>query len=126
MSTPPPGRPPEHPEAATSLDFAPPAPPVPPPPVVFSNRAPPPAGTVYVTRRTTPLAVASLVLSLVWIFWIGSALAVLFGVMALGKIRESGNTVGGYGLAWAGIIIGGLSLVPLALIFLAALGASSS
>jgi hypothetical protein len=99
---------------------------MPPTPPRFANRAPPPAATVYVTRRTTPLAVASLVLSLVWIFWIGSALAVVFGVMALSKIRDSGNTVGGDGLAWAGIIIGGLSLIPVALIILAAMGASSS
>jgi hypothetical protein len=52
-----------------------------------------------------------LVLSLVWIWGVGSVLAIIFGFIGRRQIRESGNTQGGDGLAIAGIVIGIAGLV---------------
>ncbi|GAA0940314.1 hypothetical protein GCM10009550_09660 [Actinocorallia libanotica] len=40
-------------------------------------------------RRTNPYAVASLVCGLLWAFWIGSLLAVVFGHLARRQIRAA-------------------------------------
>lgn len=50
------------------------------------------------------MAVASMVLGILWIYWIGSVLALVFGYIAKGQIKER-NEVGG-GMATAGIILG--------------------
>lgn len=57
----------------------------------------PPAGT-------NGLAIASLVLGLIWIYWIGSILAVIFGHVALHQIKQNGQE--GRGLAIAGVVLG--------------------
>jgi hypothetical protein len=57
------------------------------------------------------LAVASLVLSLVWLGGLGSLLAVIFGARARGQIRRSPETQSGSGLATAGLVIGILGLI---------------
>jgi Domain of unknown function (DUF4190) len=54
------------------------------------------------------LAVASLVLGILWVFWIGSILAVIFGYRALKQIKERNES--GYGLAIAGIVLGWVGL----------------
>ncbi len=41
-----------------------------------------------------------------WIWWIGSALALAFGYSAKAQIDLSGGTQGGRGLAIAGIVLG--------------------
>ena len=41
---------------------------------------------VYITRRNNGLAIASMVLGIVWVYWIGSILAVIFGHVALSQI----------------------------------------
>lgn len=69
--------------------------------------------------RTNGMAVASLVLSLLWIFWIGSLVGLVLGIAALDQIDKD-PTQTGRGLAIAGAIISGVSLLPLALIILAA------
>ena len=51
--------------------------------------APPPPYAGYPTTRTSGLAIASLVLGIVWIFWLGSILAVIFGHVALSQIKRS-------------------------------------
>jgi Domain of unknown function (DUF4190)/zinc-ribbon domain len=71
-----------------------------------------PAGFASVPR-TNGMAIASLVLGLVWVFWIGSVLAVIFGFMAIREIDASGGAQNGRGLAVAGIILGFLSLAGL-------------
>ncbi len=53
---------------------------------------------------TNGYAVASLVLGIVWIFWLGSALALIFGFVAKRQIRE--HPQGGAGMATAGIVLG--------------------
>jgi hypothetical protein len=55
------------------------------------------------------LAVASLVLALVWVCGLGSLLAIIFGIIALKQIKKKGQ--GGRGLAIAGLVIGSLGLV---------------
>ena len=58
--------------------------------------------------KTNPLAIASLVLSLAWLFGLGSLLGVIFGHVALGQIKQRGEQ--GRGLAIAGIVLGYLAL----------------
>jgi Domain of unknown function (DUF4190) len=69
-------------------------------------------------RKTSPLAVASLVSSLILPLWpISSIAAIVLGVVALRQIRRSVE-LGGRGLAMAGIVVGAavLALVTLALL----------
>ena len=61
---------------------------------------PPPAPSPGVNG----LAVASLVLGILWLYWIGSILALVFGYIAKRQIRE--RSQGGAGLATAGIVLG--------------------
>jgi hypothetical protein len=61
-----------------------------------------------------------MVLGIVWIYWIGSVLAVIFGHLALKQIEQSGNTEGGRGMALAGVILGYIGLGVVALIFVIA------
>ena len=71
---------------------------------------------------TNGLAVASLVLGILWIYWVGSLLAVIFGHVALGQIKNSGGRQGGRGLAIAGLTLGwvGFGFLALALFAVAA------
>jgi len=62
-------------------------------------------------------AVASFVLSLLWLFWIGSLLGTVFGFVALSQFRNAGDKKRGRGLAIAGTVLGVVGL----LIFVAAL-----
>lgn len=59
-----------------------------------------------VQRRTNGLAVASLVVGILWLWWLGSLLALIFGITALGQIEKSGGTQQGRGLAIAGVVLG--------------------
>jgi hypothetical protein len=70
---------------------------------------PPPVPT------TNGLAVASLVLSVLTLFGIGSLLGIIFGVRARRQIRESRGYQSGDGLALAGIIVGLVTLVVAAI-----------
>lgn len=70
--------------------------------------------------KTNGLAVASLVLGIVWIYWIGSVLAVIFGAVAINQIEKSGGTQGGRGLALAGFVLGLVGMGTLFMITIAA------
>jgi hypothetical protein len=65
---------------------------------------------------TNGMAIASLVLGIIWIYWIGSLLAIIFGHVALGQIRRSSPEQGGRGLAIAGLVLGYLGLALLVLL----------
>ena len=54
---------------------------------------------------TNGLAVAALVLGIVWFFWIGSILAVVLGHCALHQISRDPR-YGGRGMAVAGLVLG--------------------
>ena len=63
------------------------------------------------SRTTTNgLAVASLVLGIVWVYWIGSILAVIFGHRAKKQIDESEGGQAGRGMAVAGLILGWIGI----------------
>jgi Domain of unknown function (DUF4190) len=80
----------------------------------------PPYGYVPMAK-TNGLAVASLVCSLLgWLFGLGAVLAIVFGFIARGQIKRSGNAETGNGLALAGIIIGFLWVVLGILVIIAA------
>jgi hypothetical protein len=52
------------------------------------------------------MAVASLVLGILWIYWIGSVLALVFGYIARGQIDQAQGMQQGRGMATAGIVLG--------------------
>ncbi|MFL5737146.1 MAG: DUF4190 domain-containing protein [Actinomycetota bacterium] len=67
-----------------------------------------PAGSsVYAeSPRTNGMAVASLVLGILWFWWIGSILALIFGYVGKSEIERSNGRQTGRGLAIAGIVLG--------------------
>lgn len=79
--------------------------------------------------RTNGLAVASLVLGILWLFWLGSLLAVVFGHVAKRQIERSGGAERGEGLAVAGLVLGWVGLgafVILVVLGLAVSGGTST
>jgi mono/diheme cytochrome c family protein len=64
--------------------------------------------------RINGLAVASLVLGVLWLMWVGSILALVFGYVAKGQIDRSPHSEGGRGLAVAGIVLGWVGVGSLA------------
>jgi len=70
-------------------------------------------------QGTNGLAVASLVLGIIWLYWLGSLLATIFGAVAIRQINASGGRQGGKGLAVAGLVLGIVGLSILALLFIA-------
>jgi hypothetical protein len=91
------------PNAPGGPSYPPPGGPAYPPPY----QAPPD----YSTGKLSGLAVASLVLGITWIFWLGSILALVFGYMALSRMKRSPDR--GRGLAIAGIVLGWIGMVTL-------------
>jgi hypothetical protein len=55
---------------------------------------------------TNGFAIASLVLGIVWIYFLGSILALIFGYVARRQIDESDGLQSGRGMATAGIVLG--------------------
>ena len=92
--------------APAPTSFSPSGPPPSSPPV----GSPVPPGYVPVTGGpessggTNGLAIAALVLGILWLCAVGSVLAIVFGFVALSQIKRSGQ--GGRGLAIAGIVLG--------------------
>ena len=90
---------------------------------------PPPMGAMAVTsypgpmpyvpggaKPTNGLAVASLILSIIWLAGLGSVLAVIFGIVARRQIRASAGRQGGEGLALAGALVGVVGILGLVLV----------
>jgi hypothetical protein len=66
---------------------------------------------------TSGFAIASFVLGFLWLGWIGSILALVFGYRARADMRRSATRLRGQGLATAGLVIGWSSvLTPLLVI----------
>ncbi len=63
---------------------------------------------------TNGMAIASLVLGILWIYGLGAILALVFGYTAKKQIRERGES--GSGLATAGIVLGLIGVVGIVLI----------
>lgn len=62
-------------------------------------------------RPTNGMAVASMVLGILWLYWVGSILALIFGYIARKQIRERGESGGG--MAVAGIVLGWVGVATL-------------
>jgi hypothetical protein len=79
------------------------------------------------TKGVDGLAIASLVLGILWIWWIGSILALIFGIIAIKRINRSNGWRTGKGMAIAGTVLGAVGAVTLAAaIVLVAVGAANS
>jgi hypothetical protein len=107
--------------------------PPPPPPPPAAAYAPPPAyapqpyyAQVVVQAKTNGLAIASLVLGICWVYWVGSILAVIFGHVALAQIARSNGTQNGRGMAIAGLVLGWIGVAVLLIVLIAAAGSSSA
>lgn len=68
--------------------------------------------------ETSELALASLFLSLVWLFGLGSIAGIYLARRSLREIRDSDGRIGGRVLAIAGLVIGFIGLGSLALVIL--------
>ncbi len=85
---------------------------VPPPPAYAQS----PMLPVQRARKTSGMAIASLVLGILWIYWLGSILALVFGYIAKREIRESSEPIEGNGLATAGIVLGWVGIGTLTVV----------
>jgi hypothetical protein len=112
---------------APAAGLYPSAPPPPgyPPPAPGYRPAPQAPGFVPVTS-TNGLAIASLVLGILWLFWLGSLVGLILGLVALKQIKNRNQ--GGRGIAIAGVVLGilGLVLFVVVLIVGASTGSSGS
>jgi len=70
--------------------------------------------------RRNRFAIASLVFGLLWLFFWGSILALIFGCIGLLQIRRSQGRQIGRGMAIAGIVLGSLELALLIIVAVAA------
>lgn len=71
--------------------------------------SPPPAPGFVPVTRTNGLAIASLVLGILWLFWLGSLVGLVLGLVALKQIKDRNQ--GGRGIAIAGVVLSVLWLV---------------
>jgi hypothetical protein len=86
-----------------------------PPAPYDSGYAPSPYGMPQGYPTASPgfngLSIASMVLGILWLYWVGSILAVIFGHVALRQIRRTGQR--GRGMAIAGLVLGYIGLAAL-------------
>ena len=61
------------------------------------------------------MAIASLVMGLLWMYWIGSILAICLGYAARREIRNNAGRIEDQGMATAGIVLGWVGIGMLAL-----------
>lgn len=80
----------------------------------------PPAGLEGVSPQivirqstTSGMAIASLVMGLLWMYWIGSTLAICLGYVARREIRNNPGRIEGQGMATAGIVLGWIGIAML-------------
>jgi hypothetical protein len=66
-----------------------------------------------------------MVLGILWLWWIGSILAVIFGGVAIKRINASNGWKTGKGMAVAGLVLGLVGAGTLLLVMIAAAGSSS-
>jgi hypothetical protein len=66
-----------------------------------------------------------MVLGILWVYWIGSILAIIFGHVAISQARRD-PTLRGKGMAIAGIVLGYVGVGIFVLAVLVTVGTSSS
>lgn len=74
--------------------------------------------SVHDDPETSGLAIASLFLSIVWLFGLGSIAGMYLGARSLREIREADGALGGRSIAIAGLVIGIIGMGSLALVVL--------
>jgi len=86
-------------------------------PVVETNAPTAPAAVAQ--PQTSGMAIASLVLGLAWLYWIGSILAIIFGYLAKNEIKRNPAQLQGRGMAIAGIVLGwvGIGMLVVTIFF---------
>jgi hypothetical protein len=89
-----------------------------PPPVYGYYQTPAYQMPAYPVRQTNGLAIASMILGILWLYWLGSVLALIFGLVAMVQIKRKDED--GRGMAIAGIILGGIGVGVLALVIIVA------
>jgi hypothetical protein len=67
------------------------------------------------------MAIASLVLGLLWLYGVGSILEIVFGHVAMSQIDRSNGSQTGRGMALAGAILGYVGTAAMVLVLLFAL-----
>lgn len=72
------------------------------------------------------MAIASLVLGLLWLWGIGGLLAVIFGFSAIRQIDQSGGSQSGRGMAIIGIVLGLVGFLAAIIVTIDVVGAASS
>jgi hypothetical protein len=65
-------------------------------------------------RQLNGLAITSMILGILWIYWLGSILALILGYTARKQIRERNES--GDGMAIAGIVLGWIGTATLAIV----------
>jgi hypothetical protein len=70
-------------------------------------------------QETNGLAVASLVLGLLWLAGLGSLFAIIFGAVAMNQIKRSRGAMSGKGMAVAGLVLGIVGVIPLVIYWIA-------
>jgi hypothetical protein len=84
----------------------------------------PPYGYPYAPpQRTNGMAIAAMVLGILWLYWVGSILALVFGYIARNQIRERNEA--GAGMATAGIVLGWIGVGFLVLAIVVGLGVNA-
>jgi uncharacterized membrane protein len=72
----------------------------------------------YASTTTSGMAIASMILGILWIYWIGSIVALVLGYLALREIRQSPQQIEGKGMAVAGVVLGWVGMATLILAIL--------
>jgi hypothetical protein len=107
---------------APPLGFPPPGTVPPYPPPGFDPRGYAPA---VPATKTNGLAIAGMVLGILWLYWIGSILALIFGYVAKGQIDASNGQQGGRGMAIAAIVLGWVGIGVFVLLLILGVGVAS-
>jgi hypothetical protein len=79
---------------------------------------------MQIVKQTTTngLAIAAMVLGIVWVYWVGSILALIFGYIARRQIKQRSQN--GDGMAIAGIVLGWVGIASLIVIIIVAIVAA--
>ena len=84
-----------------------------PPEEIAAAADPPPGQSVAASGQVNGLAIASVLLAVLWFAGIGAVLGLVFGYQARRQIKNSAGRQTGSGLATAGIILGWIGIAIL-------------
>jgi hypothetical protein len=76
----------------------------------------PAAGPGEEAAETNGLAIASLFLGIIWLFGVGSVLAIVLGYLGMKEISASNGRQGGRAIAITGVVVGIIGLASLGIL----------